>query len=469
MQEHERLRTRRLGSVASHWLPAMTGYRPGIASSRGWHYNRMNPTGAHRILDRDGELLSWVTIANMGEDQAAPAIVRFLPQDGVSVKLLDAPRGWPTQLGGRGDLIVHGATVEGRHPFTILHARITRVELGDRPRALHATTLALGAHLDHETKWSSAAYGTAHLHEWLGDTGLRITDWDVDESGQTRRLAHEWTPPETHVVDLVDARLMIGPVMETQVAFSAEQRVVTDTQLGVRPAEPLTVAQLERRYARPLLAFSTLAADRPDAIIHESVSDAKRKEHAVILRAGRVERPRPWEPDARFLFRAEQIDDVARIYGRWMALWREASAEIATFVDALSEGNTFSRPRLLAGVAALEAYWRTRLSIDEHGAKRKGTGLFEKLKMLRTHAGVDPRVIGATNTNLKMLVAARNLYAHLSQVVVELPEGAIDDRLVENCRIAAALLQACLLRDLDVPPPDIAGMFKEHLASWPLA
>jgi len=391
----------------------------------------MKPSGAHRLLVRDGELLSWLALPGMNEDQVAPAVVRFSPQSGVTVKLLDAPRGWPTGLGGRGDLVVHGASVEGGYPFTVLNARVTRVELGDRARALHADTLAMGAHVDQRTTWSSAAYGTAHLHEWLGDTGLRVTDWDCDERGQTRCFAHEWTPPEAHVVTLADARLTIGPVMDTEVAFSAEQRVVTDTHLGVRPVEPLSIEQFERSYARPLLAFCTLAADRPDAIIYEAVSDRDRRERAVVLRAGRMVRPRPWEPDQSYLFRAEQIDGVARVYGRWMELWREASAEIATFVDALSEGNRFSRARLLASVVALEAYWRTRLSYDENGGKRKGTSLLDKLKMLRSHTGIDPGLIGATNANLTMLVAARNLYAHLAQSVVGLGADAIDDSLLE--------------------------------------
>jgi hypothetical protein len=256
--------------------------------------------------------------------------------------------------------------------------------------------------------------------------------------------------------------------MQTQAAFSAEQRVITNTRLGVRPVAPLTIDQYERAYARPLLAFCTFAADRPDAIIYESVSDQERNERAVILRTGRTVESREWRPDNRFLFRAEQIDDVARVYGRWMHLWDEARAEIATFVDAISEGSTYSRARLLAGVAALEAYWRTRLQFDEQGAKRKGSSLVGKLKMLRTHAAIPPMLIGATNANLNLLVAARNLYAHLDQTIVDVTDDEIDDQLMENCRRAAALLQACLLRDLDIEPTRAEGMFEEHLANWPL-
>jgi hypothetical protein len=428
----------------------------------------MKPSGAHRILVERDELLSWLALPGMAEEQAAPAVVRFSPDDGVTALLLDAPTGWPTELGDRGEMVVHGVTVDGGHPFTILDARVNQLALGDHARRLRAMTLALGAHFDLQMTWSSASYGTAHLHEWTGDTGLRITDWDFDERGQTRRFAHEWTPPPAHVIERPEARLTIGPVMQTQASYSAEQRVVTSTRLGVRPAAPLTVDQFERAYARPLLAFCTLAADRPDAIIHEAVSDKQRQERAVILRAGRTVDTREWQPDNRFLFRAEQIDDVARVYGRWMELWDEASVEIATFVDAISEGNTFSRARLLAGVAALEAYWRTRLQFDERGAKRKGTSLVEKLKMLRAYASVDAALLGVTNANLKLIAAARNLYAHLDQTVVSLSDEEIDDHLMGNCRRAGALLQACLLRDLEIPPAKAQAMFEEHLSNWPL-
>jgi hypothetical protein len=156
------------------------------------------------------------------------------------------------------------------------------------------------------------------------------------------------------------------------------------------------------------------------------------------------------------------------VYSRWIDLWDDASVEIATFVDAVSEGNTFSRARLLAGAAALEAYWRTRLQVDEHGNRRKGSSLLDKLKMLRDYAGIEPGLIGATNTNLKLIVAARNLYAHLDQNIVELSDEQIDDHLVENCRRASALLQACLLRDLEVDREDAEAIFEKHLLNWPL-
>lgn len=302
----------------------------------------------------------------------------------------------------------------------------------------------------------------------MGETGLRITATDFDERGRLRRFAHEWTPPSAPVVGRKGVNLTFSAVMETEAAFSAEQRVTTSTHLGVRPHEPLTIDQYERAYARPLLAFTTFAADRPDAIIYESVSDKSRRELAVILRAGRTVEPREWRPDNRFLFRAEEIDDVVVTYGRWMELWEDASVEIATFVDAISEGSTFSRARLLAGAAALEAYWRTRLQINEHGRRRTGSSLVEKFKMLRTYAAIDPELIGATNANLKVLAAGRNLYSHLDQTIVKLTAEEIDDQLVENCRRASALLQACLLRDLDVEPAKAQAMFEKHLANWPL-
>ena len=315
--------------------------------------------------------------------------------------------------------------------MTLLDARVSSLALGDRVTGLRAATLALGAHFDRETTWSAVTYSTAHLHEWLGDTGL-TGDVEFDERGQTEHLTHHWAPPQAHVVQLADARVTLGPAMEHDDGRIAEWRVRTQTQLAARPAEPMTVAAFERRFARPLLAFTVLAADRPDAITHEAVSDAKRRERAVILRMGRPVIPREWRPDDRFLFRAEQIDDVADIYGRWMALWEEAGPEVATFVDAVNEGSTYSRARLLASVVALEGYWRTRLRQSVVGQKKRSLDLTAKLKALREHSGIDPAQIGATNKNLKLLVAARNLYAHLNQTTVQLADDEIDDALLSN-------------------------------------
>ncbi len=107
----------------------------------------------------------------------------------------------PANRPGDPDLVVHGMTTEG-HRLTMLDARISRLALGGRSMTLHASTLALNAHLDIGTLWTSAAYGTAHLHEWLGDTGLKIVEWDSNDRGQTTRFTHEWTPPPTYEVDL---------------------------------------------------------------------------------------------------------------------------------------------------------------------------------------------------------------------------------------------------------------------------
>lgn len=83
---------------------------------------------------------------------------------------------------------------------------------------------------------------------------------------------------------------------------------------------------------------------------------------------------------------------------------------------------------------------------------------------LRAHSGVVPEQIGATDDNLMLLVAARNLYAHH----VLLSDEEIDDQLLTNCRRATALMQACLLRDLGITPDQISEMFAEHHAAWPL-
>ena len=423
----------------------------------------MRPTGAHRLLNEHGEITGFFALAGMPPDQAAPGVLRYSPADGTALRLLDSPPGWPRSLGHRGDLVVHGTTSDGGHPLTLLDARVSRIALGDRATGLHASTLALGAHCDRDTTWSSATYSTAHLHEWLGDIGLKLES-DHDDRGQTRRLTYEWTPPPAHVVELGDARITIGPAMEQDGGRIAEWRIRTGTQLAARPAAPMTLSALERRFARPLLAFTTLAAARPDAITWEAVSDLDRRERAVILRMGRSVTAREWRPDGRFLFRAEQIDDVAQTYERWIELWEDAGPEIATFVDAVSEGNSHGRARLLASVVALEGYWRTR----RPPTVKTRPNLLDKLKALRDYSTPDAGQIAAKDENLKLLVAARNLYAHLDQRWVSLSDDEIDDELLPNCRRATALMQTCLLRDLGISPDRISAMFAEHHASWPL-
>lgn len=424
----------------------------------------MRASGAQRILEEKGEITGYFALAGMKPEQAAPGILRYSAAEGTTLRLIDAPVGWPTTLGHRGDLVVNGTMSDGGHALTLLDARVSSLALGDQVTALRASTLALGAHCDRETTWSCATYMTAHLHEWLGDSGLR-RDSVFGERGQTQRLTYEWEPPPSYTVDLDDARVTIGPAMEADFGQIADWRVRTGTQLAARPAVPATLGALERRFSRPLLAFSVLAADRPDAITMEAVSDRERRERAVILRMGRTVTPRDWRPDGRFLFRAEQIADVSEIYGRWLALWEQAAPEIATFIDAITEGSSYSRARLLASVVALEGYWRTRRP-PTPGNRPK---LLDKLIALRAHSGVADKQIGATDDNLQLLVAARNLYAHLDQHHVALSDQEIDDELLPNCRRATALMQACLLRDLGITPTQITAMFDEHHAAWPLS
>jgi hypothetical protein len=89
----------------------------------------MKPSGAHRILVERDELLGWLALPGMAEEQAAPAVVRFSPDDGVTALLLDAPTGWPTELVDRGEMVFHGVTADGGHPFTILDARVNQLAL----------------------------------------------------------------------------------------------------------------------------------------------------------------------------------------------------------------------------------------------------------------------------------------------------------------------------------------------------
>lgn len=423
----------------------------------------MRSTGAHRILEEKGEITGHFVLREMDPELAAPGVLRYTPADGTTLRLIDAPTGWPTSLGHRGDLVVHGTTSEGGHPLTLLDARVSSIALGNRVTALRATTLALGAHFDRETTWSCATYTTAHLHEWLGDSGLR----------------QDTTPPHTKDYGALASLGIADRFRRDRVRPVRSE----DREPQERSCEPALEDGKGRRDRRARCKLGSRA--------HAPVSDASAP--AVHRRSDR---------DARII----KLDDIR---GRWFPFVRQVLGLAAIFarphasgdpmaascsapsrsktcprstgagsrcgvkqrgrsrrfVDAITEGNTYSRARLLASVVALEGYWRTRKP-PTAGNKPK---LLDKLIALRGHSGVVEQQIGATDDNLKLLVAARNLYAHLDQHHVSLSDEEIDDELLPNCRRATALMQACLLRDLGLTPNAISEMFAEHHAAWPLA
>jgi hypothetical protein len=94
----------------------------------------MRSTGAQRILEEKGEITGHFVLRDMDPELAAPGVLRYTPSDGTTLRLIDAPAGWPTSLGHRGDLVVHGTTSEGGQPLTLLDARVSSIALGDRSR-----------------------------------------------------------------------------------------------------------------------------------------------------------------------------------------------------------------------------------------------------------------------------------------------------------------------------------------------
>jgi hypothetical protein len=159
----------------------------------------MRPTGAHRLLEQDGEITGFFALAGMTPEQAAPGVLRYSPADGSVLRLLECPPGWPTSLGHRGDLVVHGTTSDGGHRLTLLDARVSSIDLGDRVTGLRAATLALGAHCDRDTTGRGVTIGlpisrsrrsairrALRAHKVVN---ARITIRVADELGNTRTLS----------------------------------------------------------------------------------------------------------------------------------------------------------------------------------------------------------------------------------------------------------------------------------------
>lgn len=111
-------------------------------------------------------------------------------------------------------------------------------------------------------------------------------------------------------------------------------------------------------------------------------------------------------------------------------------------------------------VTALEGYCKAKTG-------KKGQSFLKTFERLRRHAELDPELIGCRDDQLELLWHARNYYTHLG------PQGGysaaqLEEGLVDCCRIATALMQACLLRDLGFSPADATAVFEKHYKAWPL-
>jgi hypothetical protein len=416
---------------------------------------------AETELDAGRQLLGrfWPASASSNPTDRAAGVLNWSAADGVVVRLIGPLAGWPRDLAGR--LTVHGETVDGEE-LSLIGCRIVSISLGGvATLTVSGTTLLLGDHANAATLWRTSVITTANLHEWSGETGLKVPDEDLTPTGHTTRVQMTWEVPDTRDVGLPTGELVFSPSMNTEWAIAPEWSIRTGTDVIVKPKRPAKLDVLYRTGAAPLLSLIVVAGDRPDSITSEIVGDAKSGRRARVLRSGEVVSPREWRPDNAHLFTAAQLPDFGTAVERWFAIWAATEPALGTFAEAINAGDTYSPSRFLQMVTAVESYGR-------RWRKDKGT-LLELLGGLRAYAGLPARSTGCTQRNMKLIVASRNFHAHL----LDQPNYGFSIELVqlttfESTRRATALMQACILRELGFSARATRKMLDEHYRNWPI-
>ena len=419
----------------------------------------MSTTRLEREMREQGEVRGHFWPADAGEASGAPGVLRWSAADGVR---LEIHGGFDSGPGDAGDAIaaIHGESLNhGR--LSILGGWISRRSIGGiGATEIVAPTALCECHTDAAATWDRITVVTTHMHEWYPATGL-TTDRDTDQHGTTR-FAWIWERPESRSVEIAGGRITLLPAMDTELVRGPDCSMQTRIEARFEPHEPLTLDQLDRGFGFPLLAFLAFAADSPEATVREVVGAPRQRRAGVVLRrAIEIAPARVWSPDDRFLLWAHDVDDELELLDNWFRLYESAGAALATFFETIQLGRSYTRVRLIALVTALEAFWRS--AVGSYG----GT-FVEKLQALRAFSGVNVAATGCSDERIGLIATARNYYAHLGETRSAWSPAAIDEALLDNCRCAAALMQASVLRALDVAPDRAGEVLVRHHRSWPL-
>jgi hypothetical protein len=384
-----------------------------------------------------------------GSDDAVPGIIRWSAEDGALLELIEHMT-WPGELGGA-YFTVHGAIEEG-DAITLPDAWVKTTTMGDRVKRITGATLLLGEHVEPSTRWPRAILATANLAEWRGTTGL-----SGSRPNRRKRPGHfriDWQPPEGEEVAVRGAKLRFFTESKYHVGKIPSWSIETQQKVVVDSRRPCRIDVFERDYTLPPLALTAFAADRPDGIIDEIYFDPDSGRRVEAWRAGRLVTPRDWHPNG-FLFRAAELPVFARSVRRWWRLYERVRPALGIFGDHINERSTYSRSRLLTVHTAISAYSDTR-----HGHRR--------LRKLRDFAGVSNDATGCSNDALALFGASRNYFAHLGKPQSKFSIAEMEDGALHSTRRAAALMQACLLRELGFSSKRAAELLRDYYASWPL-
>ncbi len=314
-----------------------------------------------------------------GDEQIEPATLRWSSDEGATVKLVAPTANWLVSFDS--DAFVLHMRVSGGGELTLLDTRVRGMTAEGRISVLGAYTLVLGGHVHADDTWPLAQYSTANLSEWRADSGIQR----VSSKRPPPLPRVTWKRPPNDIVPVADGELRFaGTMTSTSAKHTADWSMHTWQVMAVRPAEALTIGELHRRFAQPLLGFLVFASDRPDALTEELLTNSEKTRSVAVWRVGRRVEPREWElpPKDAFLFHAQDLANYAKAIATWWALHEDVWPALGIFAEHVCEANVYSPSRLLTLYSALDGYSRARF------------GRNNDVKGLRDFAGVPHDVTG---------------------------------------------------------------------------
>lgn len=405
-----------------------------------WHKTRTRLIAGEPVL-------GWFHLS--GSDNVVPGLLRWSSDSGAMIELVDSTD-WGVPLNTE-HLTVHGV-LEESDAITLLEAIVRTTTMEDEVKRIGAYTLVLGEHIESDTTWERAIYASANLAEWRGATGLTHSLPGGPEQPFHYRI--DWEPPEVQEFSARGARMRFVTEVDREIGLMPKFSLGSRQRLVVEPGRPMRIAELSRRYAMPLLAFTAFAADRPDSILEELYLHGKRQQRVEVWRAGSIMESAEWRHNA-LLFHADDLTDFRLSLVRWWRLYEKVRPALGIFGDHLNEGSSYSRPRLITLHTAICGYSDAR-----HGHR--------SLRKLRAYADVPNEVTGCSNNALALFGAARDYFAHLGNPGQRFSTSEIEGGAFLATRRASALMQACLLRELGFSKTRTTELLQRHYSNWRL-
>jgi hypothetical protein len=385
-----------------------------------------------------------------GSDLAIPGHLRWNSGEGAVMEVLpQAGSPLPSDFDAE-SATVHAVTADG-DLLTLLESHVRSMTPWRGSTRLSSPLLALGEHTDRDELWPRVIYTTVNLGEWRAETGFRFDRRAVDSS----EFQVTWSPPTRDGVELADADLVFCGRVDSSHGYMPDWSLRSWQTVVANVAEPATRADLMRQHGQPLLALTTLAADRPDALISEILFDPNTNRRVEVWTWGRKAETPDWRLPTPYLFQADALRDFPSAIRRWWRLYHQVWPAVDLFVEHVWEGRSYSPGRLLTLHTALEAYCRAR-----YGHK--------DFRKLRNASGVSEEATRCSNDALALLGVSRDYLAHLRIAGRRFGRADVEAEQLHSIRRASALMQSCLLLELGFTAAEASAMLTEHYKNWPL-